>query len=108
MRKLCESPSLVDLRLIANYLESEGVELVILNEHQGGNPGVPHWAISVCAELWVRNSSQFEKAVKLMAQYQHAQSQDHAPEWKCQACNEQNPGSFEFCWKCGEPGVIAN
>jgi len=42
MRKLCQSQNLVELRLIANYLENDGIDVQILNEHQAGNPGVPH------------------------------------------------------------------
>ncbi|MDX1735251.1 MAG: hypothetical protein R3228_12835 [Halioglobus sp.] len=102
MRKLCESPSLVDLRLLANYLELEGVEVQILNEHQGGNPGVPHWALSVWAELWVKNPGHFDRAVALLARYREAQVAEGEPEWRCSACGEVNPGSFEICWHCGE------
>ena len=107
MRKLCESPSLVDLRLIANYLESEGIEVEILNEHQGGNPGVPHWALSVWAELWVKEPRQFERAEQLFAQYQSQQQQESGPEWTCPGCDEPNPGNFESCWKCGANPVAA-
>lgn len=101
MLKLCESPSLVELRLIASFLEHEGVDVEILNEHQGGNPGVPHWALSVWAELWVKNPRQFERAARLMARYQHEQSRSDVGEWTCRACDESNPDSFETCWKCG-------
>jgi hypothetical protein len=103
MHKLFESPSLIELRLIANYLENEGIGIEILNEHQGGNPGVPHWAVSVWAELWVKEASQFERAAKLLGRYQHEQRQDASEEWTCNACKEANPSSFDSCWHCGEP-----
>lgn len=101
MRKLCESPSLVELRLIASYLESEGIAVEILNEHQGGNPGVPHWALSVWAELWIKHPTQFETASRLLARYQQEQSEEPGEEWQCHQCREANPGNFESCWKCG-------
>jgi len=100
MRKLLQSPSLIEVQMRASYLESEGVSVVVLNEHQAGNPGAPHWALPVDAELWVRQDSQFEKAAKLMAHYQALQSTDTS-DWQCGACNESNPGNFEVCWKCG-------
>lgn len=100
MRKLYESQSLIELTLIASYLENEGIGTKILNEHQGGNPGVPHWALSVWAELWVRNPRQFEQASKYLGRYQFEQRQE-VEEWKCPGCNEANPGNFESCWKCG-------
>jgi hypothetical protein len=107
MRKLCESPSLVELRLIANYLENEGIKFQILNEHQGGNPGVPHWALSVWAELWITNAKEFDRAAKLLDQYRFEQSQDATHEWTCERCKEANPGNFESCWKCGKAASVA-
>lgn len=106
MRKLTESPSLIELRLIAGLLENEGVAVRILNEHQGGGPGVPHWALSVWAELWVDNPYQFERAAKLMARYQHEQSQEVIGEWTCSGCSENSPTSFESCWNCGRSSSV--
>jgi hypothetical protein len=105
MRKLCESPSLVDLGLIAGYLENEGIAVNILNEYQGGSPGVPHGALSVWAELWIRNPQQYPRALELYDQYRERLSGESAPEWLCATCRENNPGSFESCWKCGQPAV---
>jgi hypothetical protein len=28
---------------------------------------------------------------------------DEKPQWKCRACGEDNPGTFEMCWKCQAP-----
>jgi len=104
MRKLCESPSLVELQLIAGYLEKDGVAVIFLNEHQGGNPGVPHWSVSVWAELWVKDPKQYPRALELYNQYRDKLSSEPAPEWQCHTCGEDNPGSFEACWQCGQPG----
>jgi hypothetical protein len=27
----------------------------------------------------------------------------YLPEWSCNQCGEDNPGSFEICWHCGRP-----
>lgn len=108
MRKLCESPSLVELRLIASYLENEGVRVEILNEHQGGNPGVPHWALSVWAELWIKDARQFDRAAQLYARYRDEQRREPGPEWMCRQCDESNPGTFECCWNCGSSADAAN
>jgi len=91
----------VDLRLVAGYLEKEGIGVVTLNEHQGGNPGVPHWALSVWAELWVRDPAQFARARELLHEYQAAQRRGDTAEWRCGKCKESNPGTFEVCWNCG-------
>ncbi|WP_425509650.1 DUF7577 domain-containing protein [Usitatibacter palustris] len=26
----------------------------------------------------------------------------NASPWNCDACGEENPGSFELCWSCGK------
>ncbi len=100
MRKLCESSSLLDLQLVADYLQSEKVPVEILNEHQGGSPVVPHWGLSVWAELWVRNDTQFERAKLLLEQYRAQRDQPPGSEWACPNCGEYNPGNFETCWHC--------
>tara|TARA_R110002049_G_scaffold12647_6_gene56421 strand:- start:3041 stop:3376 length:336 start_codon:yes stop_codon:yes gene_type:complete len=107
MRKLFESPSIVDLRLLANYLENEGIRLEILNEHQGGSPGVPHWGLSVWAELWVRNPAQYARAEELLARYRSEQSIVDVGEWRCPGCGEPNPGTFDACWNCATPAEPA-
>lgn len=107
MRKLASSPSLVDLQLLASHLENQGIAVEILNEHQGGNPGVPHWGLSVWAELWVRDPSQYAQAAELVANYQQQQGQEVVGEWTCGACGEASPSSFESCWKCGRDQPLA-
>ena len=101
MRKLFESPSLVDLRLLADHLEGQGIKTRLLNEHQGGTPVVPHWGLSVWAELWVVNSAQYDRAEMLMRQYQAQLQEEGAADWLCPGCGESNPASFEACWHCG-------
>lgn len=29
-----------------------------------------------------------------------------ASDWTCAACNEENPGAFEICWKCEQPRPV--
>ncbi|MDZ7783356.1 MAG: DUF2007 domain-containing protein [Halioglobus sp.] len=101
MPKLCESPSLVELQLIADYLEREGVRTEILNEHQGSQPVVPHGALSVWAELWVREPAELDRAAELLADYRRELQRDDVAEWRCASCGESNPGNFETCWQCG-------
>ncbi|NND54189.1 MAG: DUF2007 domain-containing protein [Gammaproteobacteria bacterium] len=39
------------------------------------------------------------RAKQLIAEWE--QTSDSSNEWRCNACAETNPGSFEFCWQCG-------
>ncbi|WP_083251845.1 MULTISPECIES: DUF2007 domain-containing protein [Pseudomonas] len=103
MRKLLESDSLVQVNLIASYLQSHGVTVKILNEHQGSIRSVISFNKSIHPELWV-HPEQFELAAKLVGRYQHDQQSSDSlseVEWLCKKCKESNPGNFMSCWNCG-------
>ncbi|TGD76008.1 DUF2007 domain-containing protein [Mangrovimicrobium sediminis] len=102
MRKLLESPSLVNLQLVADYLESAGVRVSMLNEYQGSSAVVPHGGLSVWAELWVREDVQYPRALELLDAYRRQQDSPALEQWRCVHCMEDNPGNFEFCWHCGK------
>lgn len=103
MRKLLESDSPVQVNLIASYLESNGVTVRIINEHQGDTRSVASYHAPVNPELWV-SSAQFTLAARLVGRYQHEQRTadvDQA-EWLCGKCRESNPDNFGLCWSCGQ------
>ena len=101
MRKIFESPNLIQVRLVASFLQNEDIHVNLTNQHQAGNPGVPHWAIPVNAKLWVLNPAQYDQATAALAKYWDKQSQEASEEWTCAKCREINPGNFLHCWQCG-------
>ncbi|TLX57296.1 hypothetical protein DN824_11205 [Stutzerimonas nosocomialis] len=103
MRKLLESDSLIQVNLIASYLQSNGITVKILNEHQGSIRSIVSFHRPIHPELWV-HPEQFEIAAKLVGRYQHDQESNdpHSEiEWLCKKCKESNPGNFMSCWNCG-------
>jgi hypothetical protein len=50
--------------------------------------------------LCVLNDEDYERALDLLRKV-HKPEPNDAPDWKCEACGEESPGSFDVCWKCG-------
>ena len=45
---------------------------------------------------------QIKKSKDILSQYENNFSLDQSKEdWKCSACKNFNPSSFEVCWNCG-------
>jgi hypothetical protein len=103
MRKVFSAGSYIEAQLIRAFLEQADIRVTIMNENSSGVPGTPHWALPVAAELWVLNNHQYVDAARLVREYLKQQSAPADVEWICEKCRENNPGSFELCWKCGHP-----
>ena len=103
MRKLLEADSLIQVNLIASYLQSNGVTTKVINEHQGSIRSIVSFHKSIHPELWVP-PEQFELAAKLVGRYQYEQESNNSGvevEWLCKNCEESNHDNFMSCWNCG-------
>ncbi len=49
--------------------------------------------------LCVANDEDYEAAVELLREVIKPEPSE-GPDWKCPACGEEVPGTFENCWKC--------
>jgi hypothetical protein len=93
VRKLLESDSLIQINLIASYLQSNGVTTKILNEHQSSIRSVVSFNRPVHPELWV-HPEEFEIAAKLVGRYQHDQESNDSSceiEWLCKKMQGKQP-----------------
>lgn len=50
--------------------------------------------------LCVVRDEDYDKAMKLLGDIYYAPP-SHGPDWRCPKCEEEVPGSFDLCWKCG-------
>ncbi len=50
--------------------------------------------------LCVIEDEDYDEAVRVLRGIPEG-SQTHAPNWRCQKCNEIAPGNFDSCWNCG-------
>ncbi len=78
-------------------LELNDIKCFVKNEHSAsiaGNLGISN----TCAELWISNIDDYENAVSLLEN--EIVNSSSKPPWICDKCNEENEGSFDFCWNC--------
>jgi len=105
MRKLIGSTNLSRIRAIKRYLENHNIESSLTNEHQTSTPGTPSVWFKVEAELWVLDDSKYEKALELLEKHrEEIELREEAVKkvWNCRKCREENPGTFDICWSCGD------
>lgn len=50
--------------------------------------------------LCVVHDEDYDEAMRIVGAIYYAQPPP-APDWPCPKCNEEVPGTFDSCWKCG-------
>lgn len=105
LKRVYSSASLWEAREILALLQQQRIPATLLNENMAGLPGfLPFNAgMSVDAEVWVLDDDLALRCAHLIAEFQAAalpQSGAGDNTWRCTACGEANPGSFEVCWAC--------
>lgn len=51
--------------------------------------------------LCVINDEDYDRAMEILGAIHNAPDST-APNWNCPKCNEEVPGNFDSCWKCGK------
>lgn len=96
MKLLHTSPSLIELQVLGNYLNENGVEAVLTNDRASFLAGeVP--VTELWPELYVA-ASNFDRAKCLLAERGKAEGSES---WQCNVCQESHEAQFMSCWNCG-------
>jgi len=83
----------------SHILEGHGIETTIDNSFLSGAMGeIP--VFECWPKLFVVDDSQYSTALKIITAELIRKKPTAA--WLCHHCQEQNEGSFELCWSCGE------
>lgn len=91
--------NLPEAYLLRHLLAEAGIPARILNEHaQGGTGELPF--TQTWPELWLEQEADLVRADEIVRRFERARE---LPPHACRQCGEQNPGSFELCWKCSAP-----
>ncbi len=99
MKRVYTNENRFDVDAMRAMLESHGVPTMLKNEFTAGIMGeVPFF--ETWPEIWVPDDWQAQ-AVRLIQQLQVQITAKS--DWKCEQCNEENPGTFEICWNCEIP-----
>ena len=80
-----------------NILDSNNIETSLNNEHSA--PSGPNLGISnIFQELWVVHDEDYLRAREILER--EIINPEPKSAWTCPQCNEDNAGSFDFCWNC--------
>jgi hypothetical protein len=98
MRRLYSAANLTEAYLVLHALEHVGIDAHVLNQHaQSGLGDIPF--THAWPEVWIENDRDAERARAVVARYESACASD--PARRCPRCAEENPATFESCWRCG-------
>lgn len=95
MKLIYTHENLVLVAHAQNLLEQAGLRTTIKNEFARGAVGDIS-ALSAWPEVWVMNDDDYDAGVDIIRQAVDKSSVS----WVCPSCNEENDGSFDFCWNC--------
>jgi hypothetical protein len=91
MKAVLTAASHPDAALIRNMLEQRGIPSSLIEAR--GYGGAPY------TEVWVDRDEDSPRAIEVIRKL-HAHDPNKG-KWHCADCAEDNPNTFELCWKCG-------
>jgi hypothetical protein len=99
MRRVYISPDSIDAYVVQTYLEANGIQSVVLNEH------LPFATFSTKPDgtLTVSIINDGDEPLALQLIEDRKKERPALPSWRCEKCGEENEGAFGICWKCGAP-----
>lgn len=100
MLKIYSAGNITDAYLLQSLLAEARIETQILNEYAQGGVGELSFTHAY-PELWLVNTGDAERARNIIAKFE--QQQDPIGSTPCPQCAENNPASFEICWRCQTP-----
>ncbi len=99
MLRLYTAADLPEAHLVMQLLARAGIETQVFNEHaQGGLGEIPF--THAWPEVWVIEDTDLQRAQRVLDAWR---STPATPPRRCRGCGEENPGTFETCWRCGHP-----
>lgn len=99
MKKLYTAADLQQAYLLSHLLDQAGIAHYISNENLQGGVGELPFTHTYPA-LWLFDEADGKRAATIIGAFEQAAT-GRGSGWCCAACGEENPGTFEMCWKCG-------
>lgn len=97
MLKIYSAGNITDAYLLQSLLAEAGIETQILNEYAQGGVGELSFTHAY-PELWLINIADKKQAQHIIEKFEQG---DHpVGSVQCPNCGENNPDSFEICWRC--------
>lgn len=100
VRKLYAAADLPEAYLVLHRLTEAGITAHVFNENaQGGVGELPF--THTYPEVWLEDEADWQRGREIVRQHESRPAE--RGERHCGRCGEDNPGTFEVCWRCGEP-----
>lgn len=100
MERVYVAANLQEAYLILHRIQHAGIGARVLNEHAASGLGdLPFTHIH--PEVWVEDPRDAPQARALVREYEAIEAQPH--DVRCAQCGEDNPHTFELCWRCAAP-----
>jgi hypothetical protein len=100
MKNLYVSQSLIDVESRKELLDQAEIPCTIKNQRSAMLGGeIPF--VEVFPELWVLQDDDFERAQKLLQDWEEAKP-IATTSWTCSNCGEFHQKEFTTCWKCNQ------
>ncbi|SHK01516.1 Putative signal transducing protein [Rubritalea squalenifaciens DSM 18772] len=108
MKEIFRHLDLSTVSYYGNLLESEGIPVILRNEHTTTSGitsiPIPEFYPNIC----VLYDEDYPKAWDILNKAMHADKERAGQEIVCPKCGEVNPANFDFCFSCEENLVFEN
>jgi len=98
VQKVYVADSLVDGRLLIDYLNAAGISAELF--HQNAMGGLGDLPVTY-PEVWIKRDLDIDRAVDLVNQFVSRPTPVGIR--LCSQCGESNPENFDICWLCSTP-----
>ncbi len=98
MQRIFTASGRFDAYLVVHRLAEAGIKAHVFNEHMSSIVGdvPPDVALP---QVWLDDDADRERAEAVLRAYQVERNRSGT--LVCRACSEENPATFDLCWKCG-------
>jgi len=98
MQRIFIATHRVEAYLLVHRLAQAGIKAHVFNEHASSIVGeVPPDVAQ--PQVWLDDDADRARADAVLRAYQ--EERNRAGSIVCAKCREENPATFELCWKCG-------
>ena len=98
MLLLCRTSDRLEAYVIRDVLSFHGIKAHVFNEHASSIVGdVPPDVAQ--PQVWLDDDADQPRALAVLRA--HDAGRMRTGVLFCRACREENPATFEICWKCG-------
>ena len=99
MKRVHSAANLPEAHLLVDLLADRGIRARILNANASSIAGELPIEASL-PQVWVDDPADADRARAVIDAFQRETPSTLVV--KCPNCGEENPGSFDLCWNCGQ------